>query len=241
MSNPLLTCILHYGKPALTKKVHEALLQKASSAQAEHVLVIDNAAPMPYPKALRLEKNIFWAGALNHALHLAEKGGYAYLWFCNNDITFLSSPPLMAKMQHRLQFLSQKLGKPLGVLAPSVTASPYIPHMVHQKNMDFSLVPYIDGIAPVLSVQCMQALGGLEGLGLHENARGYGLDIWLSLQAHKAGWPVLVDHSITLRHKYHTTASTVEGFMQQAAQEEENFMRARLGDNWRKKIQHGDV
>ncbi len=240
MQTPLLpslfTCILHYGNPALTAQVHEQLIHKLPPTEQAHICIIDNAAPEPYEGALRLKKNIFWGGALAYAVSLAQEKGYQYLWFCNNDIQFLSQGPHITKAQYRLKALQKTLAHPIGFWAPSVHISPYLSHMVQRKTYAYSIVPCIDGIAPVISLDCLAALGGLQGLGLKENTRGYGFDLWMSLQAHEKGWPVIVDHGMLIRHKYHTTASTVDGFMTQAAQDEEAFMQKRLGLKWREYI-----
>ena len=226
----VLTVVLHYGDPDLTARVHEALLPEAAG---QEVLVLDNAAPLPYPGALRLPQNVFWGGALEKALALGQERRVDYVWFCNNDIVFLSPPPLIARMAGRVWRLSKVLRHEVGLWAPAVTASPYHPQMLHKSGLQYRLVSCMDGIAPLISLRCVQAIGGLD---MGDNARGYGLDLWLSLRAYEAGWPVVVDHQMVVRHRYHTTAATVDGFMDQAARDEDAYMRARLGDNWRQHV-----
>lgn len=226
----LLTVILHYGDVALTRRVHRALQEGAGEHE---LLVLDNAAPVPYAGAVRLEENLFWGGALAHALELARQRHAEYLWFCNNDMTFMTSPPLIPKVAGRLARMRGVLGKTVGVWAPAATSSPYHPQMLFHPGVQYRTVTCVDGIAPALALDCVDAIGGLD---MGDNARGYGLDLWLSLRAYAAGWPVVVDQQIVVRHRYHTTARRVEGFMAQAARDEDAYMSARLGEDWRKQV-----
>lgn len=230
MTQPsILAVVLHYGDPALTRNVHQALLRGADESA---VLVIDNAAPQPYAGALRLPDNVFWGGALELSLQLAHERGYSHLWFCNNDITFAAPPAmsLLAFAAGRLARLQTRLGKAVGLWAPAVTANPYHQHMVYADGPQYRRVEYVDGIAPILNLECVAAVGGVDK---GDNARGYGLDLWLSMRAYAAGWPVVVDHKVLVRHRYHATARREAGFLAQAARDEDIFLTARLGADWR--------
>lgn len=231
MMGGLLAVVLHYGDPALTRAVEKALRQEAPE---DAVLVLDNAAPQPYPGALRLPANVFWGGALEMALELARRRGATYLWFCNNDIRFVSPPPYLLRAAGRLARLEQVLGQPVGVWAPAVTGNPYHPQMVQARGLQYRSVTYVDGIAPVLRLECVDAVGGLD---IDANPQGYGLDVWLSLRAYQAGWPVIVDQQVIVRHRYHTTARAVDGFLERAAVAENAYMSARLGPDWRIHLQ----
>lgn len=230
----MLTVVLHYGSVAMTRTVVEALQGGGAGSQsADEVLVLDNAAPEAYAGALRLPHNVFWGGALDHALHMAQRGSYTHLWFCNNDIRFLQPAPpapIVPRVLGRLVYAHKVLGQPVGIWAPAVSRNPYHPQMVRQEGKEFCTVAYVDGIAPVLNVACVRAIGGLDGT---DNLRGYGLDLWLALRAHAAGWPVVVDQQVCVRHDYHSTAQAVDGFMAQAAADEQAYMCARLGPEWR--------
>lgn len=223
----LLTLVLHYGSADMTRRLVQALEHDAGP---NPVLVLDNAAPEAYEGALRLPQNVFWGGALEQALHLAQEGNFSHVWFCNNDIRFTSPAPHIPRAIGRLLYAQKILDRPVGLWTPAVQRNPYHPQMVRQENVEFSTLAYADGIAPLLSLECVQAIGGLD---CATNMRGYGLDLWLSLRAHQAGWPVVLDHRICLKHDYHTTARAVDGFLEQAAADEQAYMCARLGENWR--------
>lgn len=238
----LLTVVLHYGAAALTGQVVEALLPGAAQ---QHILVIDNAAPEAFSltgsaganvvpstalEILRLPQNLYWGGALDYALTLARCENYSHLWFCNNDIRFTSPAPHIPRALARLHYAQKVLGQAVGVWAPAVHHNPYHPQMQKLDTAECSRVAYVDGIAPLLNLDCVEAIGGLDA---GENPRGYGLDIWLSLRAHQAGWPVIVDHSLTLKHDYHSSAKDIEGFLAQAALDEDQYLTARLGQDWR--------
>lgn len=240
----ILAVVLHYGGEtastalhsagsiAMTRMVEEALCAGLPATRKGEVLVLDNASFEPYPGAMRLPENIFWAGGLQKAVHLARERGFTHLWFCNNDIRFLCPPPppaLLDRVVGRLTYMQKVLGKPVGIWTPAVSSSPYHPQMIQRKNVEFSTVVCVDGIAFLLNLDCVDAVGGLDCAA---NMRGYGVDIWLSLRAHTAGWPLVVDHQVPVRHKYHTTAYKVDGFMDQATAAQADYLSARLGPKW---------
>ena len=221
----MLTVVLHYGDPALTRRVVSALARYGDS-----VHVLDNAAPAPYSETdWRLPHNVFWTGGLEAALHRARELDKAYLWFCNNDIHFLGTLPYIALVEARIGRLAKHWGK-LGLYTPCVRRNPYHAQMERRPGVAYSRVAYIDGIAPVLSLECVDAVGGLDA---GDNPRGYGVDVWLSVRAHARGWPVVVDHGLEVRPAYHTTAARIPGFMDAAAADEHRYMSARMGSAWR--------
>ena len=246
----ILVCILHYGDPALTLRLHRQLLT-ADPAWAAHIRVLDNAAPQSYSGAYaqdetappgvdksltqvwrRLPENLYWAGGLHAALESARQEGYTHLWFFNNDVVFTSPPPHLARAAERLRRLQAICG-PVGVYAPAVESNPYHRQMVRKQAAQWSRVAYVDGIAPLLNLAAVDAVGGLD---MGENIYGYGLDIWLSLRLAEAGWPVLVDHQVTLKHHYHATARRVEGFLATAAAAEQAFLTKRLGVDYKQRL-----
>jgi GT2 family glycosyltransferase len=224
----MLTVVLHYGDPALTGRVVQSL-----SRNGDKVRVLDNAAPVPYEETdWRLPRNVFWAGGLEAALAGAREQGEAYLWFCNNDIRFAAELPYIALVRARTERLVKRWGR-LGLYAPCVRRNPYHAQMVRRPGVAYSRVAYIDGIAPVVSLDCVDAVGGLDIGG---NARGYGVDVWLSVRASSMGWPVVVDHGLEVRHDYHTTAARIPGFLDEAAADEHRYLSARMGPAWREDL-----
>ena len=228
----IMICILHYGDLALTRRLHRQMLE-ADPAWAEHVRVLDNAAPQAYAEAWkRLPENIYWSGALEFALAQAGREGYSHLWFFNNDVIFTSEPPYLTRAAERLARL-EKIRGPVGIYAPAVERNPYHAQMIRNPAAQWRRVAYVDGIAPLFSLAAAQDAGGLDA---GENIYGYGLDIWLSLRVARAGWPVLVDHQTALRHSYHATARRVEGFLSRAAEAEKIFLAERLGPDYKDQI-----
>lgn len=227
----LAVVILHYGKAALTRRLHTQLLE-SDPAVAGHLFVLDNCAPEQYPDAwLRTDANLYWAGAFEYALQRADAAGYSHVWFLNNDVLFASTPPFIKRVAGRLKRMNDVLGgKGVGVYAPAVLTNPYHPQMVRKEGMQYRTVAYVDGIAPLVSLDCWKALGGLDYAG---NPYGYGVDVWFSLCAHRAGWHVVVDHDVAVKHMYHSTAREVSGFMQTAAQAEQAYLAARLGVDYK--------
>ncbi|WP_333473520.1 glycosyltransferase family 2 protein [Desulfovibrio subterraneus] len=238
-SNPfhamrLAIVILHYGKTSLTRRLHAQLLQ-SDPALAEQVFVLDNCAPEQYPDAwLRTDENLYWAGALQLALQKMDAAGYTHVWFLNNDVLFASTPPFIKRAEGRLKRLNTVLGsRGVGVYAPAVLSNPYHPQMVRKEGMQYRTVTYVDGIAPLISVDCWRELGGVDSAG---NPYGYGVDVWFSLCAHEAGWHVVVDHEVAVKHIYHSTAREISGFMQTAALAEQSYLAARLGVDYKTRM-----
>lgn len=246
----IMVCILHYGDPALTRRLHRQLLE-SDPAWAPHIRVLDNAAPQHYEGAYgkgeknalgvdagaignweRLPENIYWSGALDFALECAEREGYSHLWFFNNDVIFTSAPPYLSRAAERLRRLEGICG-PVGIYAPAVERNPYHAQMVRNSAAQWRRAAYVDGIAPLLNLEAVRAVGGLDVNG---NVYGYGLDIWLSLRMSRAGWPVLVDHQVALRHTYHSTAGRLEGFLARAGKAEKIFLTERLGADYKDQI-----
>ena len=240
----ILACILHYGNPDLTRRLHRQMLD-ADPTQAAHIRVLDNAAPQPYsgiavagiPLELtkvweRLPENIYWTGAFEFALARAREEGYSHLWFLNNDVLFTSAPPYFTRATERLCRL-QGLCNPVGIYAPAVERNPYHPQMVRNAAAQWRRVAYVDGIAPLVNLEAVDAVAGLDIGG---NIYGYGVDIWLSLRMSRAGWAVLVDHQVAVKHHYHATARRVEGFLDLAARAENAFLTERLGLDYKDQI-----
>lgn len=228
----LAVIILHYGDPALADRLHAQLAAADPDLAATgHLLVFDNAAPKAYDGAWqRSTSNLYWAGALAHCATAATALGCTHLWFLNNDIAFVSAPPFAARVVARLARMERAEGHPVGVYTPAVVRSPYHPQMVQRPGVQYSRVAIADGIAPVYSLACMNAIGGVDA---DDNPYGYGVETWLSLRAHRAGWPVVVDHQLVVQHRHHTTARKVDGFMDLAARAEQAYMTNRLGPHWR--------
>ena len=228
----LAVCILHYGRPELTARLHRQFLEAAPSRAAD-ILVLDNAAPEPYPDAwVRLPQNLYWAGAFAWALDALSTAGYTHLWFCNNDMTFVSSPSFLEKIAIRWRWL-EKRGR-VGLLSPSVTANPYHPQMVAVQSSQCRQVMYVDGIAPVVSLSAVADIGGLD---VDDNPFGYGVDIWLSYRLGRAGWGVWVDDTVIIRHQYHTAARNEAGFLSHAATAEDSYMTKRFGTDWKNTLE----
>lgn len=229
--------ILHYGKVSLTQRLHMQLMHN-DPACAEHLFVLDNCAPEPYPHAwLRTDENLYWAGALEYALRDRQQAGYSHVWFLNNDILFSGTPPYLARVTGRLKRLNTQSmatgGKGVGVYAPAVNANPYHPQMVCAPAMQYRTVTYVDGIAPLVDLTCWQELGGID---MADNPYGYGVDVWFSHCAAQAGWQVVVDHQVTIKHLYHSTAREVDGFLSKAAAAEQGYLSARMGADYKERM-----
>ena len=222
--------ILHYGSPETTMRLYEQLRR---SDPETAVLVLDNAAPHPFPGAWkRLDANLYWAGALAYAARAARDAGHTHLWFLNNDILFASKAPHLARALGRLGVLETVVG-PVGMASPAFLKSPYHPQMVARPDGQCREVRVMDGVAPIIRLESLEAVGGVDFDG---NPFGYGVDLMLSSRMHEAGWKLVVDHQIVVNHRHHTSARAVPGFLEAAAAAEAAYLASRLGSEYRERI-----
>jgi GT2 family glycosyltransferase len=228
----LATVILHYGSLVRTRRLHQQLLD-ADPRRADAILVFDNASPEPYPEAwTRASHNLYWAGAFETVMGLLAGQGATHVWFLNNDLCFVPPAPFIERANTRL-VRAEKLAGPVGVYSPAVTRNPYHSQMVARKGGQFSLVRYVDGIAPLVSVDFWRAAGGIDFQG---NPYGYGVDVWFSSRARELGYDCVVDHQVVVRHAYHSTAREVDGFLLRAAEAEAQYLSVRLGPDYRAEL-----
>ncbi len=225
--------ILHYGSIDLTRHVHDQLLS-SDPDMVDNIFVLDNNAPNSYPDSwVRLSENYFWGGALDLTTKTMYDKGFKYLWFLNNDIEFLTEIPIIARAIQRFVKIEKVLGS-IGIYSPSLTRSIFHPQMVCDKNFQYRKVQYIDGIAPIINLDCWFSLGNL---GIDDNPIGYGVDNFFSLKASSRGWNVIVDHQIVIKHHDHSTAKSINGFLESGMTMAGQYLRQRLGPGSRKKLQ----
>ncbi|MFP4398071.1 MAG: glycosyltransferase family 2 protein [Desulfonatronovibrio sp.] len=220
--------ILHYGKTEMTQRLHNQLVRSDPDLK-EKILVLDNHAPEQYPQAwVRLLRNCYWGGALQWTMKKFQGSGCTHVWFLNNDIMFDCKPPIVGRALQRLAWIEKNAG-PVGIYSPSALTNPYHQQMISNRKYQYRIVQYIDGIAPMINLQCWSEL---EDLGIEENLIGYGVDNYFSLQAREKGWNVVVDHQVTIKHDYHSTARRIKGFMKKAAQKKGVYLEKRLGSDY---------
>lgn len=225
--------ILHYGDPAVTARLHRQLNGQGERWR-DRVFVLDNASPQPWPNAwTRLPENRYWAGALAWTLDAMQAQGRTHVWFLNNDLWFAAAGMVLDQAWQRLHALETRSGQAIGAYSPAVVRHPYHRQMVQDPARQFRRVLLLDGVAPLLRLEAVTALPGGQGLDWQDNPRGYGVDLWLSWRLHKAGWPLVVDHQIPIRHEHHTAARQTSDFLSQAADHEDAYLRARLGPDWK--------
>lgn len=221
--------ILHYGPVARTRRLHEQLLE-SDPARRDAILVFDNHSPDLFEGAwLRAEENLYWAGALERVMGILADRGASHVWFLNNDAFFVSKPPIIERACQRL-VRAERLAGPVGVYSPSVTANPYHPQMVERSGGQYRQTRYVDGIAPLVSVDFWKRAGGVDFAG---NPYGYGVDVWFSSRARELGFACVVDHQLVVRHRYHSTAREVDGFLGRAATAEKSYLSERFGPDYR--------
>ncbi len=145
---------------------------------------------------------------------------------------FVSQSPYIHRAWNRLSYFEKKYGL-VGIYSPSFTTNPYHPHMIRTDGQGFKRVCYVDGIAPLICLRCLEDIGGLDK---GDNDIGYGVDAWVSLRASRKGWGVVVDQEVAGRHRYHGSARELDGFMKRAADLEQRYLFSRLGSSYRLRL-----
>lgn len=225
----LFTVILHYGAVELTMRLHRQLLA-SDPGERDRILVFDNSAAQPYHQSwIRSDRNLYWAGAFESAVETLAARGATHVWFLNNDLEFMTRPPVIGRVRERLARAERLLG-PVGVYSPAVTSNPYHPQMVELRGGQFRQTRYVDGIALLVSLEFWRRAGGLDHEG---NPYGYGVDVWFSSRTEEFGFSCVVDHQVVIRHRYHSTAREVAGFLGKAAAAENEYLTQRLGNDYR--------
>lgn len=225
----LFAVILHYGAVERTMRLHRQLLA-SDPGERDSVLVFDNCAAQPYPQAwIRSDRNLYWAGAFESVVETLAARGATHVWFLNNDLEFMTRPPVIGRARERLARAERLLG-PVGVYSPAVTTNPYHPQMVELRGGQFRQTRYVDGIAPLVSLEFWRKAGGLDHEG---NPYGYGVDVWFSSRSEEFGFSCVVDHQVVVRHRYHSTAREIDGFLEKAAAAEKAYLTRRLGHDYR--------
>lgn len=236
-SDRAVVIILHYGRAEVTRRLHQQLLD-SDPGWRDRIMVLDNHAQVSYPRSWRrLESNLFWAGALDYVLHLGRDNGWSHIWFLNNDAFFISPPPHLERSWQRLRMIEKTTG-PVGLFSPSFEQHPYHPQMIASNRHVYRRAKLIDGVAPLINLACWQAVGGLD---CKDNAQGYGVDLYFSLRASRAGWPVIVDHQVRMRHVHHSSARSVPGFLESAGRAEKLYLQSRLGPEFARIIQNAQT
>jgi hypothetical protein len=226
----LFTVILHYGPVERTASLHRQLL---AADPEEDILVFDNASPEAYSGAWeRSGRNLYWAGAFERVMQSLAEQGASHVWFLNNDLCFVTKAPLIGRARVRLGRAERLVGR-VGVYSPAATSNPYHPQMVERPGGQFSQVRYVDGIAPLISVEFWRRAGGID---LGGNPFGYGVDVWFSSRTREHGFSCVVDHQVVVRHAYHSTAREVDGFLVRAAEAESVYLAERLGPEYRRVV-----
>jgi hypothetical protein len=182
---------------------------------------------------MRAEENLYWAGGLERVMEILADKGASHVWFLNNDLFFVSKRPLVERACLRLARAERLVG-PVGVYSPTVTANPYHAQMVERPGGQYRQVRYVDGIAPLISVDYWRRAGGID---FANNPYGYGVDVWFSSRAQDLGFACVVDHQLVVRHKYHSTAREVDGFLARAARAETKYLSERFGLGYREHMQ----
>ena len=104
----LFTVILHYGAVELTMRLHRQLLA-SDPGERDRILVFDNSAEQPYPQAwVRSDRNLYWAGAFESAVETLAAKGVTHVWFLNNDLEFMTRPPVIGRVRERLASLTPR-------------------------------------------------------------------------------------------------------------------------------------
>jgi hypothetical protein len=150
-----LAIILNHNLPEYTNWLYYSL--NKFHCDDFDLMVMDNGSKpefIPYYTQIRLEKNIYWGGALNESFKLVlQNDKYDSLLFLNNDIEL--TPEIFVKMLRHEMFTND-----LAIVSPCIAGKP-LPwkQMQNWGSKSPRIVRWIDNPAPLFHRKIIEAIG----------------------------------------------------------------------------------
>lgn len=185
------------------------------------IAVIDNGSPEPGPTLLRehlsgdirlvtLGANGGYAAACNMAIRIAEAEGYPFAWLLNNDLEF--DAPILDSLLNALAAddrnaavtpVTVTVDDPPTVLSAGVRLRLPLAQARHLLyGAPLSAVPSgvvpvdaLDGACMLVAMRAVRSVGGFD-----EGFFMYWEDTEWALRARAAGWRIVVDRRVHVRH-----------------------------------------
>jgi len=197
--------VFHYERNDLT----DAVLQQLTSV--EHVFVHDDGSLSTYqvPKYLKNSHRILIAivrvrggyiKAVNRMMRFLSDSGYEAVWTLNNDITIVG--PALSVLESLTAVLEAH--PTVAAVTPGVDPNPH-PDMRPNPNIDFTYLPFIDWVCPLVRIRAWNEVGGFD-----QNLKGYGCDIQFCYDARNIGWKFGIVPNQKVYHQMGATCKTFD-------------------------------
>jgi GT2 family glycosyltransferase len=187
-----LAIILNHNLPEYTNWLYYSL--KKFQDESFDLMVMDNGSkPELTPKyaQIRLEKNLFWGGALNEAFSMVlNNKDYDSLLFLNNDLEL--TPDIFVKALRRELF-----GNDYAIVSPCITGKPQPwRQMMNWGSRRPRAVKWIDNQAPMFHRKIIEAIGQFPP----ELYIGWGQDMLCYDYCCDHGWKIAVCDNLSILH-----------------------------------------
>lgn len=215
----ILKLLLHYNKEDLTRNVLK---------QHPDALVIDAASDTPFQhdNVLHLHENVGFTRHWNQALSVINLDDFDAVALLTNDIVL--SPEAFNAAVQRLESIPRA-----GAIHVS-TNSPHN-HMRQWKGRDYTVVPYVELVAPIIRTEVLKQLLPFDERFLH----GWGLDSDLGWQIRRLGYSNLIEHTVTMQHLEHMAyRANLDEYKARAGKEMTEGLSAKYGPNWSRDLYH---
>ncbi len=192
---PLLITVPVFGQHEYT----HALVGDLEREGAEY-LIVDNRGDYPKIADERVTtpgENLGWAGGSDLGFQIAFSEGYSHAMTLNND-TRLSKGFVAALLDPRLPDDAGIVGPMLDHGFPYATADEKPDAVNYVPRPQYRAVPAVEGTALVLSRQCWEIIGGMDGGAF--GRYGWGVDLDLGLRARKAGFGLYTTEMAYINH-----------------------------------------
>ena len=187
-----LAIILNHNLPEYTNWLYNSL--KDYQGELYDLVVMDNGSRPELVSSyahIRLEKNLYWGGALNEAFKMVlNNPDYDSLLFLNNDIE-VTSEIFVGALRNEL------FGNDYAIVAPCIAgrAAPW-KQMQNWTSKETRTVKWIDNQAPLFHRKIIEAIGQFDP----ELYYGWGQELVCFDVCQEMGWKIGVCDHISILH-----------------------------------------
>lgn len=196
-----LAVILHHNTPQYTDVLYEMLASEQTKGNYELVVVDNGSSAGKESKytTYRLDKNVFFGGALNACMAMImENEEYDSLLFLNNDLIVGNN--FVKGLRHWMPIYD--VVSPC-IIQPEKTQNHWR-QMLPWATTGIREVEWIDLQAPLISRRFIENLKSQtkdgEDMIPHSLIRGWGIDVWFGVLCKRQGWKTGVCDNVPAVH-----------------------------------------
>ena len=189
--------------------------------------VLINCDPVEIPEDTDFSiPNTYYPGLLNHAIQIAQKGGFDWIFFVASDICFTNSCNLEFFVQEAINL------EGIGVYSPSVTHNSRTAFelLFSRESAGIREVGIVEGFIFLTRIDLISKLA----TDIDSNFYGWGLDVLLCKLAAQNDLSVVVDDRLSV---YHPSKKIEHAIDEEKAQEQSNTMLGTENLEWLHDVQ----